>query len=501
MTAPGPGVGELLDDAIALYADVPAAAARLRAQRDRLDEPLRVGLVGRVKAGKSTLLNALVGERLAPTDAGECTRVVTWYRNGPIPRVVLHPVSGPPRVLPVRRSDGALRLDLGGTPVDEVDRLAVDWPTTALAPMTLVDTPGVASLTESAGERTKAFVATDEVPAPDALVYLTRQLQPEDLGVLNAFRAATGGADLATTTLLVLSRADEAAAGRLDALIAADDLARRTAEDPALRALGAGVLPVSGLLGLAGRTLRHRDFVALAGLADADRADTERMLVSADRFTRPETPVPISAAIRVALLDRLGLFGVRLAVALVRGGARSADALADELVTRSGLAELQRLLAVRFVQRAGAVRAGTALATVEQVLRATPVPGDQRLWAALERVRLARHDVRELELLGRLAAVDAPLPAALRPVAERLLGGSGPAAADRLGLPPETPDDELRAAALAELDRWRALAADPEATRATGDACAVLVRATEGLLAALDGVLAPAGSAAAQPGA
>ena len=47
-----------------------------------------MAIAGRVKAGKSTLLNALVGERLAATDAGECTRIVTWYRNALGYRVV-----------------------------------------------------------------------------------------------------------------------------------------------------------------------------------------------------------------------------------------------------------------------------------------------------------------------------------------------------------------------------------------------------------------------------
>jgi hypothetical protein len=87
VTAVAPGgdglvaqVGRLCDEAAALVGDGPAAR-ELASLRDALDGPLRVAIAGRVKAGKSTLLNALVGERLAPTDAGECTRLVTTYRE------------------------------------------------------------------------------------------------------------------------------------------------------------------------------------------------------------------------------------------------------------------------------------------------------------------------------------------------------------------------------------------------------------------------------------
>ena len=59
----------------------PAARETLDAAVRRLDEPMRVAIAGRVKAGKSTLLNALVGEELAPTGTRECTSIVTWYRN------------------------------------------------------------------------------------------------------------------------------------------------------------------------------------------------------------------------------------------------------------------------------------------------------------------------------------------------------------------------------------------------------------------------------------
>ncbi|MFD0814792.1 dynamin family protein [Amycolatopsis umgeniensis] len=52
-----------------------------KAVRARLDQPLRVALVGRVSSGKSTLLNALLGRAIAPTSGRECTEVVYVFRR------------------------------------------------------------------------------------------------------------------------------------------------------------------------------------------------------------------------------------------------------------------------------------------------------------------------------------------------------------------------------------------------------------------------------------
>ena len=123
----------LVQRAVDVYADRPVVAGWLAGQIARLDEPLRIAVAGKVKAGKSTLLNALVGEQLAPADAGECTRVVTWYRDGPPPRGSrMIRRRRPARALTVDRRDGALVIDLRGTPADDVEhargRLALARP-------------------------------------------------------------------------------------------------------------------------------------------------------------------------------------------------------------------------------------------------------------------------------------------------------------------------------------------------------------------------------------
>ena len=40
---------------------------------ERLDDRLRIAIAGRLKAGKSTLLNAILGEDVAPTGTAEVT--------------------------------------------------------------------------------------------------------------------------------------------------------------------------------------------------------------------------------------------------------------------------------------------------------------------------------------------------------------------------------------------------------------------------------------------
>src|SRR5690242_3116493 len=128
-------VADLLRTATAA-ATGPESAAQLQELSDRLGGPLRVAIAGKIKAGKSTLLNALVGEELAPTDAGECTKIVTWYRKGDQPQVLLCPRSGSPEVAYFSRETGALDIDLAGREPADVDRLEVSWPTSRLDEIT-----------------------------------------------------------------------------------------------------------------------------------------------------------------------------------------------------------------------------------------------------------------------------------------------------------------------------------------------------------------------------
>jgi hypothetical protein len=465
-------VGALLDRALAGTAD-PVVRAALGDARQRLGEPLRVALAGKVKAGKSTLLNALVGEGLAPTDAGECTRIVTWYADGPTYAVTAHLAGGGTRTLPFHRAGGAVRITLD-RPAEQVDHLEVRVPSARLRRHTLIDTPGIASLSTEVSLRTTAFLdAESDRPAQtDAVIYLLRHLHAGDLRFLESFH----GDDLAhgtpVTTVGVLSRADEIGGARLDAMEAATQVAARYAADERLRRLCPVIVPVAGLLGAAGATLRESEYRTLAAVATAPMADLVELLLTADRFAS-------SAPDRREALHRLGLFGVRLAVRLIREQKvhDSAD-LAAALTAHSGIDRLREVFAAQFAGRSEVLKARSALAVLDEHLD----PGSS-LAAEAERIRAGTHEFVELRLLHLLRSGRLPGSADQLAEMDLLLGGAGGAPHLRLGLPSDAPQTQVTEAAREALGRWQLVAEHPFSARELRTAARAVTRSCEGLLA------------------
>jgi hypothetical protein len=475
----------LLSVAREVYAGDRAATALLDRLEVRLGEPLRLAIAGMVKAGKSTLLNAMLGERIAATDTGECTRIVTWYRHSATPSITMHLAGGAAARMPIRRSGGLLAFDLGERTADEVDWIDVGWPLDGLSSTILIDTPGIASLSAEVAARTERLLASDDAASSaDAVIYLLRHLHGADVKFLQAFRDTAAGAAQSVCAVAVLSRADEVGSGRIDSLLSARRVALRYERDGELAALALRVIPVAGLLAEGARTLRESEFIALRELAGLERADREALLVSADRFARPSSATGLSESVRRELLSRFGIFGVRMAIALIRDGARTSSALSEALVEQSGVRELQEFVRTQLHPRAPVLKARGVVMQVQALLRRSPHAGVERVEACIERFTASSHALRELELLAQARAHGLPVPAEHRAAAERLLGGQGPDARVRLGLDPEATDADVAAAASSVIDRWRILATAPLASRETAAVCGAVVRSMAEILSA-----------------
>ncbi|MEZ5255507.1 MAG: dynamin family protein [Ilumatobacteraceae bacterium] len=306
---------------VALEAPTTQARDAAAAVVGRLEGPLRIAIAGRVKAGKSTLLNALVGERLAPTDAGECTRIVSWYQRGTTYQVTARLQDQSRESLGFTRANGALDVKLGGLAEHDIAALEVTVPTSALETMTLIDTPGLASINDENSRRTRDVLEHDgDHPSDaDAVVYLMRHAHRSDIAFLEAFMDRSVTAASPVNTLAVLSRADEIGAGRLDAMASAGRIAARYEQDPQLHALCSAVTPLAGLLAETGLTLREDEVAALRMLAATEPSALEMMLLSADQFLDVSAS-ELTVETRRELLSRPGLFGIRMAVTEIATG-------------------------------------------------------------------------------------------------------------------------------------------------------------------------------------
>jgi hypothetical protein len=473
----------LAEDAVA-SASGPEAVGSLTDIVARLEGPIRLAISGKVKAGKSTLLNAIVGENLAPTDAGECTRIVTWYRYSDRPYATIFPVDGDPVETSYVRGGDSLEVHLGDRDAEIIDHLEIGWPSSRLADVVLIDTPGIASISTEVSARTHRAMSAEmgRVPVADAVLYLLRHTHSADLRFLESFHDDEVAEGTPVNTVGVLSRADEIGSARLDAMEVADRVARRYQVDSRLHRLCPVVVPVNGLLGHAAATLREDEYAALAAVARAPLEMAGELLLTADRFAIGDSSlVPVD--VRAKLLDRLGLFGVRLSVELVRTGAVTSSAdLAARLTDVSGLERLREVVLRQFGARARVLKARSAVAGLREIFQRDDRADGPALLHRLEQITAGAHEFEEVRILLELRGGEISMTPEREAELDLLMGGSGHDPASRLGLEDGASEEQLREAAIAALGRWQAVERHPLSSRATQIAARAATRTIEGLL-------------------
>lgn len=224
------------------------------------EEVFNLVVAGQFKRGKSTLINALLGESLLPSGVVPLTSAVTVIRSGKVPLATVELRTGERRTIEL----AALRdyVTERGNPgnVKGVERVVIDHPSPLLAGgVRLVDTPGIGSVYAHNTDETRKYL-----PQADAVLFVASVDQPVSRAELDFL---AGVREYAGKIFCLLNKID---------YLRPDEL-RESLEfstEAVRNALGASipVFPTSARLALEGKLHGNADDVARSGFRELEHA-------------------------------------------------------------------------------------------------------------------------------------------------------------------------------------------------------------------------------------
>ncbi len=399
---------QILNEALRFYLESPwkeRFVPQIEALLGQVDTPCVLAVAGRVKAGKSTLINALLGENLAKVGVTETTATINYFRYG-TPEEAARPVC-------CRWQDGTVSWEskafldgLQGTDeavIKQAERIAaLDFyvPHPDLQDITLVDTPGTDAIVGSSGAghekeverffqlRKRHEEETRQLTEKaDAVIYLVGQVaHMTNRDFLKEFTESSTRRTSALNAVGVMSKID------LDEGVLADPLPLARSISEKLAGQLHQVLPVSAGLWSGIQTLKSSErweaLHALVRRIPKERLDD--MLTREQAFLREYKDCPVGVEERRSIKQDIPwrVF-VIICQAFAEKGLEDAGARLEE---QSGMPALHRMVHEHFIRRARVLRCYRILFDMRNFL------GDtlrQELHAYRNRVEQNRRDLNE----------------------------------------------------------------------------------------------------------
>jgi hypothetical protein len=396
-----------------LTADLAARTERLL---EMSETPFTLAVIGQMRVGKSTLLNALIGRGLAVVGVNETTATTNWFRHGTEEQSKsfrVHWKDRPAEDLPLSE----IHRWIGKSEVAQ-DTKYLEFFGTAdfLREVQMVDTPGSRSTLEAHEDTLLGFLSEKRERetlayggSADAILYVLNPVVHEnDDGLLSAFESKTRlPGSGAFNSIAVVHKWETI--NSPDPLAEASLKAKRATLH--LQDKVSAILPVSGPLAIAHADLPESWWQEVEMfLRSDDHARVSRLLEKGElSFCTEERPDVASRSTRAALFENSKLpwpcFSALLRLAILRGPDTNLRSLAHEMAgTDVLLDELRR----RFFARARLIKTFTLLARAVEPCEIAQLRIRNRIATIRRRTQEGEEVERSLAALSHLGGGLAP---------------------------------------------------------------------------------------------
>ena len=360
----------LLDNALHLCCDCPDGASfsdDLKELRARLEQPLRVAVVGIMKAGKSTFLNALMNADILYTGDLETTYTVCWFRYGETPALTIYFRNGEQTDAPFEDlGKWSVRTYEAENPrIDDVKYLVIHYPSEVLKTMEFIDTPGLNSVYGTDAQNTLDFLSIQgsentlyEAGMADAVVYaFSPTARGFDQDILQGFQGSASSGMSPINSVGILTKVDSTGIWN----VFDEDPPRQAAlpvSDSIMKSAGMNrliftVLPVCAKVCEGFAQLETRDWETLKKIAAIDLHELRDLLSDARQFSCSEDEIYENfgdVMRRTRLIQLLGQYGILEIAEQIRQGKTPAE-IDAALQETCGIQNVRELLVRHFGNR------------------------------------------------------------------------------------------------------------------------------------------------------